>query len=232
MTDSITAETDLDALGDSLSALASSFGFAAFVLASFRGNGSPTNPHIMTTTWNEEWKARYLSKSYILNDPVVAFGATTRRPFLWSECLAQPGVTAEGLRILHEAETFNMADGVFVPIYGPTGFEGTVTFAGLTETLGPHDLKALHLTSIYAYGQAIRLTATSDETPGAGTNLTRRERECLKWSAAGQTSSDIADKLGISRHTADWYLKEATRKLGALNRTHAVALAYQQGVIS
>ena len=49
--------------------------------------------------------------------------------------------------------------------------------------------------------------------------------------SGGLTSGSIADKLGIRGNTADWYLKEASRKLGAANRTHAVALAFRGGII-
>jgi len=232
LTDSISRASDLASVSQELSSLASSFGFTAFVLASFRGDGSPTAPHILSTTWNEEWKARYLSRQYILNDPVVAYGAKARRPFVWSECLGEPGISPEGLRILQEAGSFDMSDGVYVPIYGPTGYEGTVAYAGMSVPLEEHDLKVLHIAGMYAYGRALNLAGEKSPREPVVSSLTRRERECLKWSAAGQTSGDIADRLGISRHTADWYLKEATRKLGALNRTHAVALAYQQGYIS
>lgn len=61
--------------------------------------------------------------------------------------------------------------------------------------------------------------------------LSPRERECLQWTAAGKTSWEIAAILRLSRTTADGYIASATRKLGAVNRTQAVAEGIRRGVI-
>lgn len=57
--------------------------------------------------------------------------------------------------------------------------------------------------------------------------LTAREIECLRWSAAGKSSEEIAIILSISSHTVISYLKSAMRKLEAVNRMQAVARAYR-----
>ena len=61
--------------------------------------------------------------------------------------------------------------------------------------------------------------------------LTLRQRECLSLARDGKTAAQIAHQLGISEHTANSYLSEAYRRLGARNRAHAVALAVQLGEI-
>jgi DNA-binding CsgD family transcriptional regulator len=63
------------------------------------------------------------------------------------------------------------------------------------------------------------------------TGLTEREIECLEWSAAGKNSREIAQILEISSLTIDGYLKNALHKLGAVNRTQAVAKACQLGLL-
>lgn len=55
--------------------------------------------------------------------------------------------------------------------------------------------------------------------------LSGRELECLRWSAAGKSSEEIAIILDISAHTVATYLKSAMRKLDAVNRMQAVARA-------
>ena len=54
--------------------------------------------------------------------------------------------------------------------------------------------------------------------------LTRRQRECLRWTALGKTSGEIAGILGLSEHTINNYLASAAEKLGAVNKTHLVHL--------
>ncbi len=225
------SQTSEDAT-ERLAGLATDFGFTSFVLATFTGRGSFTDPCILASGWNPEWQERYLGNQYVVDDPVVARGARGSTPFLWSDTRNDPGVTRRGLRILEEARSFRMNNGVFIPVYGPAGCEGSLTFGGDEANLGPSDMQALHLAAIYAYGHCAALTAGGDADTTSDDVLTNRELECLKWSAAGKTSSEIADRLGISRHTADWYLKEATIKLGAGNRTHAVAEAFRRGIIN
>ena len=55
--------------------------------------------------------------------------------------------------------------------------------------------------------------------------LSARELECLRWSAAGKSSEEIAIILDISTHTVVSYLKCAMRKLNSVNRMQAVARA-------
>ena len=60
---------------------------------------------------------------------------------------------------------------------------------------------------------------------GPKEKLSAREVECLRWSAAGKSSDEIAIILDISSHTVVSYLKSAMRKLEAVNRMQAVARA-------
>jgi LuxR family transcriptional regulator, quorum-sensing system regulator BjaR1 len=59
------------------------------------------------------------------------------------------------------------------------------------------------------------------ETPRA--RLTTRERDSLTYVAEGKTDWEIAKILGISETTARTHVDNARRKLGAVNRAHAVA---------
>lgn len=217
---------------DSLSGLASDFGFSMFVLATFTGPGSLTDPYLLASSWDPEWEERYLQQHYILDDPVVARAVRgSAGPFRWSETRQDPGVTKRGERILDEARTFDMNDGIFIPVYGARGCEGTLVFGGTDVDLGPSDMKALHLAGLYSYNHSFKLALEPLDAQPSTTELTGREIECLRWTAAGKTSSAIADTLGLSRHTVDWYLKEATLKLGARNRTHAVAEAFRRQIV-
>ncbi|MBS4098875.1 MAG: helix-turn-helix transcriptional regulator [Sulfuricella sp.] len=61
--------------------------------------------------------------------------------------------------------------------------------------------------------------------------LTRREKECLLHSAHGQTASQISRMLNVTYDTVVFHLSNACRKLGASNRTEAVAIAITLGLI-
>ena len=59
--------------------------------------------------------------------------------------------------------------------------------------------------------------------------LSDRERQVLRSAEEGQTSADIAGKLGLSEGTVRNYLSEAISKLGVTNRVEAARLARQKG---
>jgi DNA-binding CsgD family transcriptional regulator len=66
----------------------------------------------------------------------------------------------------------------------------------------------------------------------AGTfSLTPREREVLWWAAEGKSAAQIGKILHITKRTVDEHTKNAARKLGAANRTQAVAIALRERLI-
>jgi DNA-binding CsgD family transcriptional regulator len=61
--------------------------------------------------------------------------------------------------------------------------------------------------------------------------LTVGETRCLENAALGRTSEDIAARTPYTIETVNSYFKSAARKLGAMNRSHAVAEALRRGLI-
>lgn len=66
---------------------------------------------------------------------------------------------------------------------------------------------------------------------GSG-SLSRREVECLRWAAAGKTTSEMARILALSEYTVNHYLNRATRKLDSVNRVQTVVKAMRAGLIN
>ena len=67
--------------------------------------------------------------------------------------------------------------------------------------------------------------------PNDQPSLTAREREVLAWIALGKSAWEIGEILGIAKRTVDEHAQTAARKLGAANRTQAVAIAVRDGLI-
>jgi DNA-binding NarL/FixJ family response regulator len=65
----------------------------------------------------------------------------------------------------------------------------------------------------------------SDET------LTTREIEVLKQISGGNRNRDIAERLFISEETVKVHIKHIMQKLGASDRTQAIAIALRRGII-
>jgi DNA-binding NarL/FixJ family response regulator len=62
-----------------------------------------------------------------------------------------------------------------------------------------------------------------------GDGLTPREREVLALLARGASNRAIAEALVISEKTVEVHVSNILGKLGATSRTHAAALAREQG---
>jgi len=61
--------------------------------------------------------------------------------------------------------------------------------------------------------------------------LTEREVEVLQQVAGGNKNRDIANKLFISEETVKVHIKHIMEKLGAADRTQAVAIGIRRGII-
>lgn len=66
---------------------------------------------------------------------------------------------------------------------------------------------------------------------GSRGKLTRRQREILQMLADGGSTANAAGRLGLSEETVKTHTKYALARLGARNRTHAVAIALRECLI-
>ncbi|MFJ9341897.1 DNA-binding response regulator [Streptomyces sp. NPDC101733] len=61
--------------------------------------------------------------------------------------------------------------------------------------------------------------------------LTGREEEVLRSMATGLSNPEIAQSLRVSLETVKTHVGNVLTKLGAQNRTHAVVIAYESGLV-
>jgi two-component system, NarL family, response regulator len=67
--------------------------------------------------------------------------------------------------------------------------------------------------------------------PGSRGRLTRRQRQILQLLANGESTTVAARTLDLSEETIKTHTKNALSRLGAKNRTHAVAIALRESLI-
>ncbi|MDA4847279.1 helix-turn-helix transcriptional regulator [Hoeflea poritis] len=118
--------------------------------------------------------------------------------------------------------------GVNFPVHDFRSLRGSVGFAGDRPPLENRELLELSMISIHIFDRLSRLTHHGEDEASP---LSDRELECLRWTAAGKTSSEISTILSLSEHTVNHYLISATKKLDAVNRTQAVAKSIRKGWI-
>jgi DNA-binding CsgD family transcriptional regulator len=115
------------------------------------------------------------------------------------------------------------------PVVDPDGQRGAVSFYGDRPLLTTQEMLELSMLSIHVFDKLYHMGRHEQRQ---GEALSEREIDCLNWTAAGKTSAEISEILGLSEHTINHYLNRATRKLDTVNRTQAVAKAIRTGIIS
>lgn len=123
---------------------------------------------------------------------------------------------------------YGLSHGAHFPVQDGTGLRGSIGFIGDGTVFNLQQMMELSYLSTHVYemlGQIRSLTMRATDT------LSEREIGCLNWTAAGKTSAEIAEILGLSEHTVNHYLNRAAKKLDTVNRTQAVAKALRTGLI-
>jgi LuxR family transcriptional regulator len=62
-------------------------------------------------------------------------------------------------------------------------------------------------------------------------SLSGREIAFLRLASQGKTAGEIAAATAVTERTANFHIANAIEKLGASNKTHAVALAMRLGLL-
>ncbi len=79
---------------------------------------------------------------------------------------------------------------------------------------------------------ALGYVVTDQLGDSAGPQLTAREGQVIHLLAEGHPNKIIADRLGISEHTAKFHVNALIHKLGAQSRTDVVARAMRKGLLT
>lgn len=100
-----------------------------------------------------------------------------------------------------------------------------------------HAIRAVSKDEVFLYPSAAKLLLqgfkTKQETHGPDPleKLTERERDVLRQTVEGYSSSEIGERLFISPKTVDTYRSRVMEKLGLTHRSELVRFALQSGLL-
>lgn len=197
-------------------------GYSGFAIEVIEANGR----RWWHSSASEVWLKRY-TEAHAATDGIYLRSKEAVKPVSWVDLTNEGAVTPA---LLDEAASFeNIHSGVSIPILAPQ-------VRGFVEFFSPekpndqerrrHHEHMIRLTAL-AYDMFDRIVLTKANIP----ELTPRERECLKWSAVGKTNWEIGQILKLSEATVKEYLRNAARRLGVNNKTHAATRAIQLRLI-
>lgn len=196
-----------------------------------------TTPNInILTNYPDQWMKLYTEKSQQRNDPVVSYIIAKNAPIYWSHLMTLDQFkTAEQQLLMQQATQHGLVNGLSVPIHSVSG--DIAVFSLAIDTEGPEGVNllddALPFANIFAMHLFERyiLVLEDEFLVEKKVTLSERQKQCLFWACQGKTSWEIAMILEIKERTVEFHLNNATRKLGAANRQHAVSIASKKGLI-
>ncbi|AZO45041.1 helix-turn-helix transcriptional regulator [Mesorhizobium sp. M7D.F.Ca.US.005.01.1.1] len=163
-------------------------------------------------------------------EEIVRHTRISTEPRWWTD----DGVAAMAEMFRNLAWTEQMAalapgtSGIAFPVHADRGQCGLVVFLGSQIALPQDALYEIHARCFSLFAAVARIRPGD---AGRMRAISKRELECLKLTANGNTSEEIARLLKLSVHTANQYLTQSTQKLNAVNRNQAVAKALRLGLI-
>lgn len=210
-----------------LSDQAGADGFGVFLIAQ-TGQGRRLTPFMDSTYPRVSKRTEHLALA--LDERFAKRLSGTTQPCWWAA--DDESLIAASLPRCLWAERLPMPQGTWpalaLPLVDERDQSGAIVMTGDRIALS---MPALADTQARCLALFARLTALRKCTDRAAPSISPRELECLKLTANGQTSEEIAAKLGLSVHTANQYLTNSAQKLNATSRMHAVAKALRMGLI-
>lgn len=190
-----------------------------------------------------EWRGRYFENNYYYVDPVIGHCLDSDAAVNWSTLLMRgDGASSAGRIVMDEARDFGLRSGCSFPVHESHGRIGILSLASRDEHSVAMHMRMRRVLPLaqtmlcHLFETAIRALPApkTGPAPKSGTDgsLSEREKECLRWAAEGKTAWETGQILNVSERTAVFHLNNAMKKLGAVNRTHAVARALHRSLIS
>lgn len=190
-----------------------------------------TSPFLLLN-WPKRWLEVYAREGFAADDILLSEAARTSEPFTWSEVRTRhPDASARTFALAAE---FGWTDGFVIPVHNelapPSERFGVVSLAApALGHWGTPRRDATVVLSLTAFARARFFAASNGQA--VSVTLSEREREALAFVAEGLGDAEIAAAMKIKPATAHFHVEKAKKKLDAVTRAQAVAVALTTGLI-
>lgn len=196
----------------------------------YRLTGRPVTQGPQVLTFNNYpagWNEQYQRHDYQSIDPTIQHCHRSMMPVLWTHDLFK-----ETPQIRLGAQSFGLCHGWS---QGTQDLRGNESMLCVVREQGEVSVAELYEKSApLAWLCNVLHTLMVDKLhpqQAKPFSLSAREREVLKWTAAGKTAEDISCILTLSKSTVNFHIRSVINKLNTTNKTSAVAVAAMHGLI-
>ncbi|MCU1731628.1 MULTISPECIES: autoinducer binding domain-containing protein [unclassified Pseudomonas] len=182
---------------------------------------------LMLNNFSAEWNDHYRDCNYLIQDPTFTHCRHSLIPLLWED-----EVFHETPQLRMDAKAHGLVYGWSQAAHDMRGNNSVLSLVRSQDVVSVAEFydktgQALWLCNVL---HTLMLEQINPLKPN-GFGLSDREREVLKWSAAGKTASDIACILTLSQSTVNFHIRSVITKMNANNKAGAVALAALHGLL-
>lgn len=164
-------------------------------------------------------------------DPHPNFVAGKGKVFAFSELARLDGFDRAARALLSQLAASGLPDGLAIPAYGlrATTSLFCVGMPRKREAVRKADRESFQALAQQAQIRIDQIAAEEDHTTIP--TLSSRERQILRWIAAGKSNAELAIILGISQPTVATYVKRLFAKLGVHDRVAAAVSGLRLGLV-
>jgi len=178
------------------------------------------------TTFPQRWVVQYDQQAYIEVDTRITRALDSALPLVWDHATERTNATGATLLFLDDMLANGVGSGVIWGLHGPNNTRVIVSLSYTSPRIDDARRGAIasNLAQIMLFGtffhEIFMKSVVEQGLPSIslGVPLTSREKQCIALAAQGQTTQDMALKLGISERTIQFHFDGIRSKLGAANR--------------
>ena len=182
-----------------------------------------------STTYPESWQIDFMAHDYMRIDPTIEKALRDPLPVIWTDELFK-----RQRAFWEDAQAHHVRFGWTVATYGQRSSVGLLSLARSENRITSKELTEVEAKLMWVAHTANGVIGTrivEKLSPAATHDLTQREREVLRWTAAGKTSAEIGAILGISTRTINFHVLAVFDKLGVVNKAQAAVKAQMNGLL-
>lgn len=211
-----------------------SLGFEQVLYGVVPSKHSRLETAFLRSNYASDWRSHYDSERLAYIDPTVAHCLTSAVGVVWQPELFQ---TTPQRQMYEEACGHGIRAGVTLPVHGPSGEFGVISFA--SDALPDQhfsrrvqeQLPTLSMIRDYAFASSLHFIGTRD-APELPPRLTRRELEVLNWVMVGKSSWEISRITRCSEATVNFHIGNIRQKFNVNTRQQALVKAIRMGIIT
>lgn len=185
---------------------------------------------VLVNNYPLSWQQCYAQHNYLAIDPTVHHCGRSVMPLIWEEHIFK-----DTRDFWEDARSHGLCHGWAQSCANLQGTQGMLTLARSAEPLSGAEMekngyKMVWLTqAVHQCMSSLILAGTLSQTVF---QLSKREKDVLRWTADGKTAGEISDIMNITERTVNFHISKAMEKLGCVNKTAATVRAALLGLLS